>query len=93
MKKLLLVVALSIFGCPAETPVPQFVVDLENAQKTCEQKGLVQIEKDTLAHQPCENTVLRLQLLVATDPDCRAYDAGVNILCRATDGGIDGARD
>lgn len=78
-------------GCPGERAADP-TTSLKNHQVACTAKGEAIVGMDLFQGEPCTSTELRLEALVKTDPDCRAYfgDASViGTLCEK-DGGIDG---
>lgn len=82
-------VCLSCIDLPPTAPT----AETSAHQRACQAKGEVLIEKDLMHDEPCSATALRLQALVSTDEDCRAYygDAGISVsLCGSPkDGGAE----
>lgn len=82
------VVCLAFLGaCLPDAPASQPTAEMSAHQRACVAKGENLISKDQMKGEPCEATALRLEALVRTDEDCKAFygDAGITVsLCPPT---------
>lgn len=82
-----LLIGLFAVACWDTPPPAQPTAELSAHQRACVAKGENLIQKDQMKGEPCEATAMRLEALVQTDEDCRAFygDAGITVsLCPPT---------